>query len=66
MGVQGALVIVPLEFDAYKELFFPVDRDVIVIFECGDKMVSVIVAFNFDSKVVNYQGEEDGSTQILP
>ena len=31
-----------------------------------NKMVSVIVAFNFDSKVVNYQGEGDRSPHMLP
>ena len=28
-------------------------------------MVSVIVALNFDSKVVNYQGEGDRSPHVL-
>ena len=66
MGVYGALVVVPLEFDADKKFSPQVDSDVVVLFKCGDKVVDVIVAFNFDFKVVNYQGEGDGSPYMLP
>ena len=42
--VERALVVVPFQFDAYKQFAFPVDCDFVILFQGGDEMIGVDVA----------------------
>ena len=47
-------LIVPFQFDSYKNLFFPVHHDFIVLFEGVNQVIGVCVFDKVDPKVINY------------
>ena len=62
----GALGVVPGEVDACVEVALPVFGEVVEFFDGVSEVVSVVVANVFDSEVVYYEGEHDGSPPVSP
>ena len=65
VGVKGAVGIVPLQLDAYKELTFPVNCYVVILFEGGDEVVCVHVADELDAKVIDDKSKGDWLPSIV-
>ena len=62
----GALGVVPLEIDAGVKVTLPVFSDVILFFEGISKVVDMAVANIFNTKVVDYESEEDRALFVAP
>ena len=58
--------IIPFEADTGKIFTFPVFSDFVVLFEDIAKVVGVALAYVFNSKIINYQGEEDRAPFVEP
>ena len=64
--VKCALVVVPFELDANKQLPFPIDCDFVVFLEGCDKMLRMSVTCEFDAEIVHDKSEGDGTPCMLP
>ena len=62
----GALGVVPGEVDACVEVALSVFGEVVEFLDGVSEVVSVVVANVFDSEVVYYEGEHDGSPFVPP
>ena len=66
VGIQGAILVVPFELDPNKELAFPVDGHIVVLFQCRYVMVGMAVASELDAEVIYYQGKGDWAPNMSP
>ena len=62
----GAFGVIPGQVDACVEITFPVFCEVVEFLDGVMEVVSVVVANVFDSEVVYYEGEQDGSPPVSP
>ncbi len=60
-NVEGAFVVIPIQFDSTVEIARPILGECILGFESFDEMVNVFLALIFDSKIINNKGEGDRS-----
>ena len=60
------LDVVPIEIDAGVQVTLPVLSDVIVFFEVIFKVVGMVVAKIFNTKVINDEAEEDRAPFVAP
>ena len=62
--VNHAFVVIPQQMDATEDLSVQINGEVIVFFEALDEMVSMGLANDFDSKVVDAKVEGDGMDDV--
>ena len=58
--------IVPFEVYACELFTFPIFRDFVVFLEDIAKVVGMAFSYIFDSKIINYEGEEDWAPFVEP
>ena len=63
---ESAALIIPFQLDANKQLSLGVGGDFIVLFEGLNKVVGMSVTSGFNSKVIHYYGEGDGTPNMPP
>ena len=64
--VAGAYSIVPVNGESAEEGTSPVDGDGVEFLEGLDEVVGILLANVFDTKVINYKGDNDGLGGMLP
>ncbi len=60
-NVEGAFVVIPIQFDPAVEITRPILGECILGFESFDEMINVFLALIFDYKIINNEGEGDRS-----
>ena len=60
------VLVVPVEGDIAVEFSIPVDFKVIVISECCNEMLCIVMAHVFDAKVIHCEGELYWSCYVFP
>ena len=50
--VQDPLIVVPLKFDSDEKFSLPVDRHIVIFFECAYQVVGMRVSDEFNPKIV--------------
>jgi hypothetical protein len=56
-NVEGAFVVIPIQFDPAVEIIRPILGECILGFENFDEMINVFLALVFNSKIVGNKGE---------
>jgi hypothetical protein len=59
LNVEGALFVIPTQFDPAVEIAHPILGECILGFDSFDEMINVFLALIFDSKIVDSKGEGD-------
>ena len=62
----GAMGVVPSDIDDSVQISLPVFSDVIMLFEVILKLMGMAVADIFNTKVVDYESEEDRAPFVAP
>jgi hypothetical protein len=65
-GVKGALVVIPIQFDAALKIAGPILGGFIFCFDRCNEVINVSLALILHAEIVNIGGEGDGSSGVFP
>jgi hypothetical protein len=65
-NVQGSVIVIPLQLDATVQVDVPILGEFVLVLEAFYQMVDIVLVDVLHTKVVNHQGESDGSRCVFP